>query len=588
MNINSRNRPHIKAKNAGKEDKVPHDMPASSALETESTTESDLSTSPEIFIGLVSPAGTDLQVVINSLADSFAEFDYETRHIKITDLFPQLAEAVEYPFLKTMKKKNRVKEYIYFGNELRRNYKNDFLAKMAISSIIKERLKVNDNKPSYKKIVYIVDQLKTKEEITLLKKTYKEAFFQISVYSARDIRVDHLSKTMAENDNKRNSNAYRHMAEELVNMDEEENYAHGQKVRKIFQLADVIINVDRGTEQPVLGQVERFVKLLFGCNAYSPNHLEYGMYLAHSAALRSLDLSRQVGAAIFLKTGEIATLGANEVPKAGGGTYWCDGEFDAREYMLSRDSNDARKTELLNEIIEIFQHNSPNIEALKAIVETDKFSAALKNIMPVGEANDDKLSLHKELIEIIKGALALSDERRGQLHETQFMDALEYGRIVHAEMSALSDAARLGIGVQDGKLYCTTFPCHMCSKHIVASGIAEVVFLEPYPKSLTSDLHSDSVKIEGASRGKYRSFPSVLFTPFHGITPTRYREFFYRGKRKKGGTFVEYQNSKPQPMFAPISNPFYVADEGAESDSATSLLTDTKFVIDKTVRTALV
>ena len=55
------------------------------------------------------------------------------------------------------------------------------------------------------------------------------------------------------------------------------------------------------------------------------------------------------------------------------------------------------------------------------------------------------------------------------------MDALEYGRMVHAEMSSLCDAARLGHMFQGGTLYCTTFPCHMCAKHIVAAGIARVV-----------------------------------------------------------------------------------------------------------------
>ena len=38
-------------------------------------------------------------------------------------------------------------------------------------------------------------------------------------------------------------------------------------------------------------------------------------------------------------------------------------------------------------------------------------------------------------------------------------------------------------------------------KHVVAAGIAKVVFLEPYPKSLTANFHGGSVRIEGADRG---------------------------------------------------------------------------------------
>jgi tRNA(Arg) A34 adenosine deaminase TadA len=123
------------------------------------------------------------------------------------------------------------------------------------------------------------------------------------------------------------------------------------------------------------------------------------------------------------------------------------------------------------------------------------------------------------------------------MKDSQFMDALEYGRIIHAEMSAITDAARLGMPVKDATLFCTTFPCHMCAKHIVASGLKRVVFLEPYPKSLASDLHSDSIDVEGGPRGNYSLFKSVKFEHSFGVTPRRYRELFERSRRKKGGNF---------------------------------------------------
>jgi deoxycytidylate deaminase len=69
------------------------------------------------------------------------------------------------------------------------------------------------------------------------------------------------------------------------------------------------------------------------------------------------------------------------------------------------------------------------------------------------------------------------------LRKSKVMDLLEFGRIIHAEMSAITDAARLGIEIKDSTLYCTTFPCQICAKHIVAAGLDTVVCLEPYPKS---------------------------------------------------------------------------------------------------------
>jgi tRNA(Arg) A34 adenosine deaminase TadA len=156
-------------------------------------------------------------------------------------------------------------------------------------------------------------------------------------------------------------------------------------------------------------------------------------------------------------------------------------------------------------------------------------------------------------LEIVLGEdYEVSEVNKEKLSESQFMDALEYGRIIHAEMCALTDAARLGVSVAGGTLYCTTFPCHMCSKHVVASGISTVVFLEPYPKSLTADLHSDSVKIQGTARGTYDNFPSVSFVHFFGITPRRYRELFARGKRKVSGRFVPYELNEPSPVISTV------------------------------------
>ena len=66
------------------------------------------------------------------------------------------------------------------------------------------------------------------------------------------------------------------------------------------------------------------------------------------------------------------------------------------------------------------------------------------------------------------------------LRDSQLMAIIEYFRSVHAEMAALVTASRLGTTVKGATLYCTTFPCHECAKHIVAAGIERVVYVEPY------------------------------------------------------------------------------------------------------------
>jgi hypothetical protein len=129
--------------------------------------------------------------------------------------------------------------------------------------------------------------------------------------------------------------------------------------------------------------------------------------------------------------------------------------------------------------------------------------------------------------------------------------------VIHAEMSALTDAARLGVSVKGGTLYCTTFPCHMCAKHIVASGLSRIVFLEPYLKSLALDLHADAIQVESGERGKYHHHPCVSFEHFYGISPRRYRELFERGRRKdKNGKSEDYIDGQKRPNID-YQNPFY-------------------------------
>ena len=96
--------------------------------------------------------------------------------------------------------------------------------------------------------------------------------------------------------------------------------------------------------------------------------------------------------------------------------------------------------------------------------------------------------------------------------------------MVHAEMDALLACARLGTSTLGATLYCTTFPCHNCAKHIVAAGLDRVVYVQPYPKSKALDFHEDSIVMNSQSleTGQNR----VRFQPFVGIGPRRFFDLF--------------------------------------------------------------
>jgi cytidine deaminase len=117
--------------------------------------------------------------------------------------------------------------------------------------------------------------------------------------------------------------------------------------------------------------------------------------------------------------------------------------------------------------------------------------------------------------------------------------------MVHAEMSAITDAARRGLSVLDATLYCTTFPCHMCARHIIASGIKHVVYIEPYPKSLAKELYRKSIQVDFDVEA---DSDAVVFRPFVGISPNRYLDFFSMPKRKDDqGHTLDWSSETAQP-----------------------------------------
>ena len=195
------------------------------------------------------------------------------------------------------------------------------------------------------------------------------------------------------------------------------------------------------------------VELLFGCPTHTPTFDEFAMFLAFSAALRSADLSRQVGAVVACDSQIIGT-GANDSPRAGGGLYWPTrnekGEFQdearGRDYKRGGDSNREEQVRIINDIV----------------------------------SRAEEFDLDKQTV-------------RDLLERSRIRDLTEFGRVVHAEMEAILSCGRRGISTVGAEIFCTTFPCHNCAKHIIDAGITRVVYIEPYAKSKALEFHDDSI-----------------------------------------------------------------------------------------------
>ncbi len=63
---------------------------------------------------------------------------------------------------------------------------------------------------------------------------------------------------------------------------------------------------------------------------------------------------------------------------------------------------------------------------------------------------------------------------------------------IHAEQNAIIQAAKLGVSIDGGTLYCTHQPCSMCTRIIINAGIRRVVYEQGYPDDFSLALFRES------------------------------------------------------------------------------------------------
>ena len=252
--------------------------------------------------------------------------------------------------------------------------------------------------------------------------------------------------------------------------------------------------------------------------------------------------------------------------KAGGGLYWSDdkGSYRDHERSPATDSNDEAKREIEQEVI-------------------SKFSGALDSAVDKAVKQLGQGLIATKLKEIFIEELKL---RPGALRNTKIFEITEYGRAVHAEMNALLNCASAGVSPRGGTLFTTAFPCHNCTRHIIAAGISRVVYIEPYPKSRAVDLHGDAIRLgkneertkDGASGVESR----IPFVPFVGIGPRRFLDLFsvdlssgYPLERKDDGGRVSWSPARNRGPRTPLLPSSYLDRElGAVREEHDSVLQD--------------
>jgi deoxycytidylate deaminase len=417
---------------------------------------------PELVLGIVAPVGAEIARLESNLHEILADFGYTLRSIHVSHLLRGIGglatKLIETP------EEERIRTYMDAGNEVRRSSgRNDVMALLTLAEVTRLR----SGPDLGRRTVYLLHSFKHPSEVHLLRQCYGSAFFLIGGFASESSR----QRNLIEQHGMSGSTAL-----SLISRDEEEAEASGQHLRRAFELADVFLSVSGPDARPAL---ERFVDLLFGRPTVTPTREEMAMLFAYSASLRSGSLSRQVGASILSSSGDVVAIGANDVPRAGGGLYW-PGPDDARDHVRGFDSNRA---------------------------ELDRITEQI-----VGQL------LSKGCIQATQAGLA-----RQCIASTNLNAVTEYGRAVHAEMDALLACARTGVSVVNGQMIVTTFPCHNCAKHMIAAGLTTVIFVEPYPKSRALELHGDAIADAETCESTDRK---VMFRHFTGVGPRRFVDLF--------------------------------------------------------------
>lgn len=333
------------------------------------------------------------------------------------------------------KKKRRILQDI--GDEMRQKSR-EALVSPVIGRIKKENI-----------TNAVIDGIRNHYEVRALRREFNN-FFLLSIDAETNTRWDRYKDIYKndidtfETDDKRDAG------------DDEEDY--GQKVKKCIALADILINNNKSfyknkeTEEKDDSVIERYGdkllnhhNLMLDPGSKKPSIDELYMHYACSVALKSYCLQRQVGAVIVKENpfdpdkGEygdsyVIATGCNNVPI---------GESDCK--LCYRTS--------------------------------------------IKQAHFNKYNYCKECGVLLVDRTTFICEKCGCNNAKLPGKQLDLCRAVHAEEATILQAAKLGgVSLERTKLYTSTFPCMLCCKKIINTGIKEVIYLASYPMGESQSL----------------------------------------------------------------------------------------------------
>jgi len=347
------------------------------------------------------------------------------------------------------------------GDELRKN--GESLAIPVIEEIKQKGL----NK-------VVIDSIRNPAEVNAFKNKFNN-FFLLAIDAETETRWQRLNKYI-----------YKGNKDKFCIDDErdagENQPDYGQQVKKCIELADMLVNNNDDFYNKPKGETEKiideyaqkisdYVDLIFYHGIRPPSTNELCMHYACSIALKSTCLRRQVGAVIvhekhynFNKSKHIT---------------------DIESYVIATGCNNVPIGEThCRETEEGCYKDHAKLEYLENYNYCRQCGSKLDKNLICEKCDFDNSKLPGKLLDIC--------------------------RAVHAEEAAILQAAKLGSTSLEGtKIYTSTFPCMLCCKTIINSGIKGVVYLESYPMS--ESLALEMFRKCNIKVSKYEGVNSIAF-----------------------------------------------------------------------------
>ena len=209
---------------------------------------------------------------------------------------------------------------------------------------------------------------------------------------------------------------------------------------------DDIIGSVKSRNQYFKEKIETHLNLILRPRSRNPQMKEVYMTMAYSMAAQSRCLQRKVGTVITTQDYQIVSLGHNDVPKK---VESCIEKFGGCNRKIVK-----------SELLKMYKC-CPNCGKK---LDDNKICEVCGNFI------EEKL---------------LKDKNLGEC------------RALHAEESAIIEAAKTGLPLREGVIFTTTFPCNLCANKIVNVGLKKVVYVEPYPqKRAIETLKQNNIEIE--------------------------------------------------------------------------------------------